>query len=231
MRFDLSEGFPLVTTKRIWFKGLVHELLWFLSGDTNVGYLQQNKVHIWDPWADEAGELGPVYGAQWRKWPAYDGGHIDQIAELVESIKTHPDSRRHIVSAWNVGQLAEMVLPPCHGFFQFYVGNGRLSCQLYQRSVDTVLGLPFNIAEYSVLTHMLAQQCSLEPGELIWTGGDCHIYLNHLEAVTLQLTREPRSRPELRIKRRPPTLFDYRFEDFELTGYEPHPPIRAEISV
>jgi thymidylate synthase len=231
MRFDLSEGFPLVTTKRIWFKGLVHELLWFLSGDTNVRYLQQNKVHIWDPWADQTGELGPVYGAQWRKWPAYDGGYIDQIAEVIESIKTHPDSRRHVVSAWNVGQLAEMALPPCHGFFQFYVGNGRLSCQLYQRSVDTVLGLPFNIAEYSLLTHMLAQQCSLEPGELIWTGGDCHIYLNHLEAAKRQSAREPRPLPQLRIKRRPSTMFDYRLEDFELMDYEPHPHIKAEISV
>ncbi len=231
MRFDLRAGFPLVTTKKIWFKGLLYELLWFLSGGTNVNYLREHAVHIWDPWADKRGDLGPIYGAQWRRWPTFDGGYVDQIARLLEGIRSDPNSRRHIVSAWNVGQLEDMALPPCHAFFQFYVANGRLSCQLYQRSVDTVLGLPFNIAEYSILVHMIAQQCDLEPGEFIWTGGDCHIYLNHVDAAKRQLTREPRPLPQLLIRRRPPTIFDYRFDDFELSGYEPHPHIKAEISI
>ncbi len=231
MRFDLGADFPLVTTKKVWFKGLLHELLWFLSGNTDVGYLRENKVHIWDPWANDKGELGPVYGAQWRRWPGYDGQMIDQIAAVVTSIRDDPDSRRHVVSAWNVGQLKDMALPPCHLLFQFYVARGRLSCQLYQRSVDTMLGLPFNIAEYSLLIHMIAQQCHLEPGEFIWTGGDCHIYLNHVEGARTQLGRKPRSLPHLVIKRRPATIFDYTFEDFELVGYDPHPHIKVDVSV
>ncbi len=231
MRFDLREGFPLVTTKKVHLKSVVHELLWFLRGDTNTAYLREHGVTIWDEWADPEGELGPVYGKQWRSWPAPDGGSIDQIAEAVRMLRTHPDSRRIIVSAWNVGELPKMALMPCHAFFQFYVAEGRLSCQLYQRSADIFLGVPFNIASYALLTHMLAQQCDLEVGDFVWTGGDCHLYLNHLEQVQTQLAREPRPLPRLVIRRRPPSIFDYAFEDFEFQGYDPHPAIRAPVAV
>ena len=231
MRFDLREGFPLVTTKKVHLKSVVHELLWFLRGDTNTAYLREHGVTIWDEWADPQGELGPVYGKQWRSWPAPDGGSIDQIAEAVRLLRTQPDSRRIIVSAWNVGELAKMALLPCHAFFQFYVAEGRLSCQLYQRSADIFLGVPFNIASYALLTHMLAQQCDLEVGDFVWTGGDCHLYLNHLEQVETQLAREPRPLPRLVIRRRPPSIFDYAFEDFEFQGYDPHPAIRAPVAV
>ncbi|MFO0509687.1 MAG: thymidylate synthase [Gammaproteobacteria bacterium] len=231
MRFDLREGFPLVTTKKVHLKSVVHELLWFLRGDTNTAYLREHGVTIWDEWADPQGELGPVYGKQWRSWPAPDGGSIDQIAEAVRLLRTQPDSRRIIVSAWNVGELAKMALMPCHAFFQFYVAEGRLSCQLYQRSADIFLGVPFNIASYALLTHMLAQQCDLEVGDFVWTGGDCHLYLNHLEQVETQLAREPRPLPRLVIRRRPPSIFDYAFEDFEFQGYDPHPAIRAPVAV
>jgi thymidylate synthase len=231
LRFDLSQGFPLLTTKRIHIRSVVHELLWFLRGDTNIRYLHENGVTIWDEWADENGELGPVYGAQWRAWTAPDGRTIDQIAQVVESIRTNPDSRRHIVSAWNVADLERMKLPPCHLLFQFYVAGGKLSCMLTMRSVDTFLGLPFNIAEYALLTHMMAQQCDLEPGELIWSGGDVHIYRNHLEQVKLQLTREPYPLPRLVIKRKPPSIFDYTFDDFEFVGYRHHPAIKAPVAV
>ncbi|MFN5010294.1 MAG: thymidylate synthase [Gammaproteobacteria bacterium] len=231
MRFDLREGFPLVTTKKVHLKSVVHELLWFLRGDTNTAYLREHGVTIWDEWADPQGELGPVYGKQWRSWPAPDGGSIDQIAEAVRLLRTQPDSRRIIVSAWNVGELAKMALMPCHAFFQFYVAEGRLSCQLYQRSADIFLGVPFNIASYALLTHMLAQQCDLEVGDFVWTGGDCHLYLNHLEQVQTQLAREPRPLPRLVIRRRPPSIFDYAFEDFEFQGYDPHPAIRAPVAV
>ncbi len=231
MRFDLADGFPLLTTKKLHVRSIVHELLWFLAGDTNVEYLQSNGVTIWDEWADERGELGPIYGAQWRRWKAADGREIDQIARAIELIRRDPDSRRIIVSAWNVGELERMALSPCHALFQFYVANGRLSCQLYQRSADVFLGVPFNIASYALLTHMFAEQCDLEPGEFVWTGGDCHLYLNHLEQADLQLTREPRRLPKLVIKRRPPSIFEYRYEDFEIVDYDPHPSIKAPIAV
>jgi thymidylate synthase len=231
MRFDLSEGFPLVTTKKLHLRSIIHELLWFLSGDTNIKYLKENGVSIWDEWADENGDLGPVYGYQWRSWPTADGRHIDQISQVIDQLKNNPDSRRIIVSGWNVGELENMALPPCHAFFQFYVADGKLSCQLYQRSADTFLGVPFNIASYSLLVHMLAQQCDLEVGDFVWTGGDVHIYSNHLEQVDLQLTREPLPLPKLVIKRKPESLFDYKFEDFEIEGYEHHPHIKAPVAV
>lgn len=230
LRYDLSRGFPLVTTKRVHVKSVVHELLWFLKGESNVRYLQENGVRIWNEWADADGELGPVYGVQWRSWPTSDGRHIDQMARVVESIRTDPDSRRHIVSAWNVGALDEMALAPCHALFQFYVAQGRLSCQLYQRSADLVLGVPFNIASYALLTHMVAQQTDLEVGELVWTGGDCHVYANHVEAATEQLSRNPYPFPTLRLHRAP-SLFDYRYEDVEIVGYRHHPAIAAPIAV
>jgi thymidylate synthase len=231
MRFDLAAGFPLVTTKKVHTRSIIHELLWFLRGETNVARLRENGVTIWDEWADANGELGPVYGKQWRDWVAPDGRHIDQMARVVEQLRSNPDSRRIIVSAWNVGELEKMALAPCHAFFQFYVANGRLSCQLYQRSADIFLGVPFNIAGYALLTHMLAQQTDLEPGDLVWTGGDCHLYLNHLEQVDLQLAREPFPLPTLAIRRRAPTLFDYAFEDFEIVNYRHHPPIKAAVAV
>ena len=231
MRFDLSEGFPLVTTKKLHIRSIVHELLWFLSGSSNIGYLHDNKVSIWDEWADENGDLGPVYGVQWRSWPTSDGRHIDQIANAVDLIKNHPDSRRIIVCSWNVADIDRMALPPCHCLFQFYVADGKLSCQLYQRSCDIFLGVPFNIASYALLTHMMAQQCDLEPGEFIWTGGDCHIYNNHFEQTVEQLSREPRPYPKLVIKRRPASIFNYKFEDFEITDYNPWPHIKAPIAV
>ncbi len=231
MRFDLAEGFPLVTTKRVHTKSIIHELLWFLRGETNVRWLQERGVTIWDEWADADGELGPVYGKQWRSWPVPDGGAVDQIARVVEQLRTDPDSRRIIVSAWNVGQLPEMALAPCHAFFQFYVADQRLSCQLYQRSADIFLGVPFNIASYALLTHMLAQQSGLEPGEFVWTGGDCHLYVNHLEQADLQLAREPYPLPRLSFRRSPPSLFEYEYEDFEITGYRHHPPIKAPVAV
>ncbi|WP_353190080.1 thymidylate synthase [Pandoraea pnomenusa] len=231
MRFDLQEGFPLVTTKKVHIKSIVHELLWFLQGSTNVRYLQENGVSIWNEWADADGELGPVYGAQWRSWPTPDGGHIDQITQLVDQIRKTPDSRRLIVSAWNVGEIPRMALPPCHAFFQFYVADGKLSCQLYQRSADIFLGVPFNIASYALLTHMMAQQTGLDVGDFVWTGGDCHLYNNHLEQVQTQLAREPHPLPKLEIARKPDSIFDYRFEDFEITGYEAHPHIKAPVAV
>jgi thymidylate synthase len=231
MRFDLRAGFPLVTTKRVHVKSVIHELLWFLKGETNVAYLRENGVSIWDEWADASGELGPVYGKQWRDWVAPDGRHIDQMAQVVHQLRTSPDSRRIIVSAWNVGELDRMALMPCHAFFQFYVAGGRLSCQLYQRSADLFLGVPFNIASYALLVHMVAQQCDLEVGDFVWTGGDCHLYLNHLEQVETQLAREPYPLPRLQIRRRPPTLFDYVYEDFEIVGYQHHPAIRAPVAV
>ena len=231
MRFDLTEGFPLLTSKKLHVRSIVHELLWFLSGDTNVRYLKENGVSIWDEWADSNGELGPVYGHQWRSWPTADGRHIDQISNVLQQIRSNPDSRRLLVSAWNVGELDKMALAPCHALFQFHIAQGRLSCQLYQRSADIFLGVPFNIASYSLLTLMVAQQCDLEPGEFIWTGGDCHLYLNHLDQADLQLTRRPRRRPQLRFRRRPPSLFDYRFEDIEIVGYESDAPIKAPIAV
>ncbi|WP_020616283.1 thymidylate synthase [Paenibacillus daejeonensis] len=231
LRYDLSEGFPIVTTKRVHMKSIVHELLWFLSGDTNVRYLQENGVRIWNEWADENGDLGPVYGSQWRAWETPDGKRIDQIADVVESIRNNPNSRRHLVSAWNVSEIEGMKLPPCHYTFQFYVSKGKLSCMFNMRSSDTFLGLPFNLAQYALLTHMLAQQCDLEPGELIYSGADVHIYQNHLEQVKLQLTREPMPLPRLVIKRKPDSIFDYRYEDFELIGYEHHPTIKAAVSV
>lgn len=231
LRFDLSQGFPLLTTKRVHIKSVVHELLWFLSGDTNTRYLKENGVSIWDEWADENGELGPVYGSQWRAWETPSGQRIDQIANVVEAIKNNPDSRRHIVSAWNVAEIDNMKLPPCHFVFQFYVGNGKLSCMLTMRSVDTFLGLPFNIASYALLTHMVAQQCGLEPGEFVWSGGDVHIYSNHMEQVQTQLQREPYELPTLEIKRKPESIFDYRFEDFEFHNYNHHPGIKAPVAI
>ncbi|MCX8098142.1 MAG: thymidylate synthase [Casimicrobiaceae bacterium] len=232
LRFDLSRGFPLVTTKRVFWKAIVYELLWFLRGETNARWLQERGVTIWDEWADPAtGELGPIYGYQWRRWPKPEGGHIDQISEVVRQLREDPDSRRIIVSAWNVADLPKMALAPCHAFFQFYVAEGRLSCQLYQRSADLFLGVPFNIASYALLTHMLAEQCDLAVGEFIWTGGDCHIYSNHLEQVDLQLSRTPYPSPRLAIKRRPRSVFDYEFEDFELIGYQCHPAIKAPVAV
>jgi thymidylate synthase len=231
MRFDLAAGFPLVTTKRIHVRSIVYELLWFLRGDTNVSWLREHDVTIWDEWADAKGELGPVYGKQWRAWLAPDGRSIDQIAQAVELLRRNPDSRRIIVSAWNVGELEQMALMPCHAFFQFYVAGGRLSCQLYQRSADVFLGVPFNIASYALLLHMMAQQCDLAPGELIWTGGDCHLYLNHLEQADLQLARAPLPLPVLRLRRRPPSIFDYEYEDFEFVSYEHHAAIKAPVAV
>ena len=231
MRFNLSEGFPCITTKKLHLRSIIHELLWFLMGDSNIKYLHDNKVTIWDEWADENGDLGPVYGVQWRSWPAADGRHIDQISRLMEQLKSNPDSRRHIVCAWNVGEIDKMALPPCHCLFQFYIADGKLSCQLYQRSCDIFLGVPFNIASYSLLTHMIAQQCDLDVGDFVWTGGDCHIYNNHFEQVELQLSREPRPYPKLVIRRRPDSIFGYKFEDFEIVGYDPHPMIKAPIAV
>ena len=231
MRFNLDDGFPLVTTKRLHVKSIIHELLWFLSGDQNTRYLTDNGVSIWNEWADEDGNLGPVYGVQWRSWPAPDGSSIDQIGQVVQQLKEDPDSRRIIVSAWNVGEIDRMALPPCHCLFQFYVAEGRLSCQLYQRSCDIFLGVPFNIASYALLTHMLAQQCDLGVGDFIWTGGDCHLYTNHLEQADEQLSREPLPLPRLAIRRRPESIFDYRFDDFEIVGYEAHPHIRAAVAV
>jgi thymidylate synthase len=231
MRFDLARGFPLVTTKRVHTKSIFYELLWFLRGDTNVRWLQERGVTIWDEWADRQGELGPVYGKQWRSWGTPDGRHVDQMARVVEQLRSDPDSRRIIVSAWNVGELEQMALAPCHTFFQFYVAEGRLSCQLYQRSCDVFLGVPFNIASYALLTHMIAQQCDLAPGEFIWTGGDCHLYLNHLEQARLQLSRQPHPLPGLVLRRRPASLFEYEFEDFEIAGYQHHPAIKAPVAV
>jgi thymidylate synthase len=231
MRFDLGQGFPLVTTKKLHLKSIVHELLWFLSGSSNIAYLKENGVRIWDEWADEGGELGPVYGVQWRNWPAGDGGAIDQIATVAKQLRETPDSRRIIVSAWNVADVEHMALPPCHCLFQFYVADGKLSCQLYQRSCDIFLGVPFNIASYSLLTHMLAQQSDLGVGDFIWTGGDCHLYLNHLEQADEQLTREPLPLPKLAIKRRPPSIFDYQYDDFEFLNYVSHPHIPAKVAV
>ena len=231
LRFDLAEGFPVVTTKKLHLKSIVHELLWFLRGETNVRSLNAAGVSIWDEWADEHGELGPIYGYQWRHWPTREGGEIDQIRDVVDGIRRNPDSRRLIVSAWNVGDIPLMKLPPCHAFFQFYVAQGRLSCQLYQRSADIFLGVPFNIASYALLTHMVAQQTDLAPGEFVWTGGDCHLYLNHLEQVEAQLARKPFPLPQLAIRRRPPSIFDYRYEDFEIVGYESHPAIKAPVAV
>lgn len=231
LRFDLSEGFPLVTTKKLHLRSIIYELLWFLNGDTNIKYLKDNGVSIWDEWADENGELGPVYGHQWRSWPTPDGRHIDQITQVLQQIKNKPDSRRHIVTAWNPSEVDKMALPPCHALFQFYVADGKLSCQLYQRSADYFLGVPFNIASYALLTHMFAQQCDLLPGEFVWTGGDVHIYLNHIEQANLQLTREVYPMPGLVIKRKPESIFDYSFEDFEIVNYKSHPSIKAPIAV
>ena len=231
MRFDLQEGFPMVTTKKLHLKSIVHELIWFLAGSTNISYLKENGVSIWDEWAAPNGDLGPVYGYQWRSWPTPNGEHIDQIKEIIHTIKTNPDSRRIIVSAWNVADIPKMALAPCHAFFQFYVANGKLSCQLYQRSADIFLGVPFNIASYALLTHMVAEQCNLQPGEFIWTGGDCHLYSNHLEQVKLQLSRTPYPLPSLKIHRKPDSIFDYQFEDFEIVGYESHPHIKAPVAV
>jgi thymidylate synthase len=231
VRFDLSEGFPLVTTKKLHLRSIIYELLWFLNGDTNIKYLKDNGVSIWDEWADENGELGPVYGHQWRSWPAKDGRHIDQISQVLDQIRTKPDSRRHIVTAWNPSEVDKMALPPCHALFQFYVADGKLSCQLYQRSADYFLGVPFNIASYALLTHMFAQQCDLLPGEFVWTGGDVHLYNNHVDQANLQLAREPYRLPQLRLKRKPETIFDYRFEDFEILDYQSHPAIKAPIAV
>jgi thymidylate synthase len=231
MRFDLGAGFPVLTTKKLHLRSIIHELLWFLKGDTNIKYLRDNEVTIWDEWADESGDLGPVYGAQWRTWRAADGRQIDQIERALDMIRNEPDSRRIIVSAWNVGELEQMALAPCHALFQFHVAQGRLSCQLYQRSADVFLGVPFNIASYALLLHMMAQQTGLTPGELVWTGGDCHLYTNHLVQADLQLTREPLPLPRLLIRRKPETLFDYRFEDFELLDYHAHGSIKAPIAV
>ncbi|TFH75384.1 thymidylate synthase [Gammaproteobacteria bacterium LSUCC0112] len=231
MRFDLQQGFPLLTTKKLHLRSIIHELLWFLTGDTNIRYLKENGVSIWDEWADENGDLGPVYGFQWRSWPAADGKSVDQISNVIAQIKKNPDSRRLMVVAYNPAYVDQMALPPCHSLFQFYVANGRLSCQLYQRSADTFLGVPFNIASYALLTHMVAQQCDLEPGDFIWTGGDTHLYSNHLEQARLQLSRELLPLPQLNIKRRPDSIFDYTFDDFEIVGYQAHPHIPAPVAV
>lgn len=231
MRFDLQQGFPLLTTKKLHLKSIIHELLWFLTGSTNISPLKANGVSIWDEWADAQGELGPVYGHQWRSWPTPDGGHIDQIAQVMQSLRHNPDSRRHLVSAWNVADIDRMALPPCHIMFQFYVANGRLSCQLYQRSADTFLGVPFNIASYALLTMMMAQVCNLQPGEFIHTLGDAHIYLNHIEQAKLQLTREPRPLPTMRINPNITDIFGFAYSDFELADYNPHPHIKAEVAV
>jgi thymidylate synthase len=231
MRFDLQDGFPLVTTKKLHLRSIIHELLWFLTGDTNIRYLREHGVSIWDEWADEHGDLGPVYGRQWRSWATADGRSIDQLSRVVEELKSNPNSRRIIVSAWNVGELERMALLPCHALFQFYVADARLSCQLYQRSADALLGVPFNIASYALLTHMLAQQCDLAVGDFIWTGGDCHLYLNHLEQADLQLTRAPYPLPHLVLRRKPPSLFEYKYEDFEILDYRHHDAIKAPIAV
>ena len=244
LRFDLSQGFPLVTTRKVFFKGIIHELLWFLRGDTNIKYLVDNNVHIWDAWADEQGNLGPIYGAQWRAWQAPDGRRIDQISQLIDQIRSNPESRRHIVSAWNPAVLPDERMSPqenvqagraalasCHTLFQFHVAAGKLSCLLYQRSADAPVGLVFNIAQYSLLTHMVAQQCELQPGDFVWTGGDCHIYINQLNGVQEQLSRDPRPLPRLILKSRPASILGYRFEDFELADYEPHPPIKFPVAV
>jgi thymidylate synthase len=231
MRFDLSEGFPLLTTKKLHLRSIIHELLWFLKGDTNISYLKENNVRIWDEWADENGNLGPVYGYQWRSWPTPDGRHIDQISDLIKRLKKNPDSRRHIVSAWNVSNVEDMALPPCHCLFQFYVAEGKLSCQLYQRSADTFLGVPFNIASYALLTMMMAQVCGYEPGEFIHTFGDVHIYSNHFDQVQLQLEREPRHLPTMKINPKVNSIFDFKYEDFELLNYEPHPHIKGAVAV
>jgi thymidylate synthase len=244
LRFDLADGFPLVTTRKVFFKGVIHELLWFLAGDTNIKYLQDNNVHIWDAWADENGDLGPVYGAQWRAWQTPDGRRIDQISQLVAQIRTNPNSRRHIVTAWNPAVLPDEAINPrenvrlgraalasCHALFQFYAADGRLSCQLYQRSTDCPVGQVFNIAQYALLTCLVAHQCDLVPGDFVWTGGDCHIYLNQIDGVREQLGREPRPLPKLNIKRKPASIFEYRFEDFEIAGYDPHPPIKFPVAV
>ena len=231
LRFDLSAGFPLITTKKLHLRSIIYELLWFLKGDTNIKYLKDNGVTIWDEWADENGELGPVYGHQWRSWPAPDGRSIDQITQVLNQIRQKPDSRRHIVTAWNPAEVDKMALPPCHALFQFYVADGKLSCQLYQRSADYFLGVPFNIASYALLTYMFAQQCDLLPGEFVWTGGDVHLYTNHLDQASLQLSRQPYPQPQLKIKRKPPSIFDYQFEDFEIVNYQAHPSIKAPIAV
>jgi thymidylate synthase len=231
MHFDLSAGFPLVTTKKLHVRSIFYELLWFLRGETNIAFLKEHGVSIWDEWADENGELGPVYGKQWRRWETADGRTIDQISQVIAQIKTNPDSRRLLVSAWNVGEVQDMALPPCHLLFQFYVANGRLSCQLYMRSVDCFLGLPFNIASYALLTHMIAQQCDLGVGEFIWTGGDCHLYANHLEQARLQIAREPLPLPLLVIQRKPASIFEYVYEDFEIVNYQSHPHIAAKVAV
>ncbi len=231
MRFDLSEGFPLVTTKKLHVRSIIHELLWFLNGDTNIKYLNDNGVSIWDEWADENGELGPVYGHQWRSWPTPTGGKVDQISKVLQQIQNNPGSRRHIVSAWNPAEVDRMALPPCHALFQFYVAGDKLSCQLYQRSADFFLGVPFNIASYALMIHMFAQQCDLAPGEFVWTGGDVHLYTNHLEQARLQLTRSPFSLPQLKLKRKPSSIFEYKFEDFEIVNYQSHPGIKAPIAV
>ncbi|MCZ8355901.1 MAG: thymidylate synthase [Cyclobacteriaceae bacterium] len=231
MRFNLQDGFPLVTTKKLHLKSIIYELLWFLNGDTNIKYLNDHGVSIWDEWADENGNLGPVYGSQWRSWPAPDGRHIDQISNVLHQIKSKPDSRRHIVSAWNPAEVDNMALPPCHALFQFYVADGKLSCQLYQRSADFLLGVPFNIASYALLTHMFAQQCDLLPGEFVWTGGDVHLYTNHIEQAKLQLSRDFFPLPTLNIKRKPASIFEYQFEDFEIVNYMAHPSIKAPIAV
>jgi thymidylate synthase len=231
MRFDLNEGFPCITTKKLHLRSIIHELLWFLKGETNIQYLKENNVSIWDEWADEKGNLGPVYGSQWRSWPTADGRHIDQIKQVIDQLKNNPDSRRIIVSAWNVGEIEKMALPPCHAFFQFYVADGKLSCQLYQRSADTFLGVPFNIASYALLTIMLAQVCDLKPGDFVHTLGDAHLYSNHLEQAKLQLTRGFRSLPQMKINPDVKDLFDFKFEDFELVNYDPHPHIKAEVAV
>jgi len=231
MRFDLSQGFPLLTTKKLHLRSIIYELLWFLNGETNIQYLKENGVSIWNEWADENGELGPIYGHQWRHWPTRDGGQIDQIEQVLRQLRETPDSRRMIVSAWNVGEIPRMKLPPCHAFFQFYVADGKLSCQMYQRSADIFLGVPFNIASYALLTHMFAQQAGYDAGEFIWTGGDCHLYSNHLEQVAEQLAREPYPLPRLNITRKPASIFDYRFEDFEILGYQSHPHIKAPVAV
>ena len=231
MRFNLADGFPMVTTKKLHLKSIIYELLWFLKGSTNNNWLKERGVSIWNEWAAPDGDLGPIYGYQWRSWPAPNGQHIDQISEVVETIKKNPDSRRIIVSAWNVADIPRMALAPCHAFFQFYVANGKLSCQLYQRSADIFLGVPFNIASYALLTHMIAQQCNLEVGDFVWTGGDCHLYSNHLEQVDLQLSRDFFPLPTLNILRKPDSIFDYEFEDFEIAGYESHPPIKAPVAI
>jgi thymidylate synthase len=231
LRFDLSVGFPLVTTKKLHLRSIIHELLWFLKGETNIKYLKENGVSIWDEWADENGELGPVYGHQWRSWPAPDGRAIDQISQVINQIKEKPDSRRHIVTAWNPAEVDKMALPPCHALFQFYVADGKLSCQLYQRSADYFLGVPFNIASYALLTYMFAQQCDLLPGEFVWTGGDVHLYSNHIEQARQQLERKPFALPQLNIKRKADSIFDYAYEDFEILNYQAHPSIKAPIAV